>query len=259
MKVSAIVALSLLAISYVTYARPQSNAQYNGLVPPEINKFYNSLTAEDQDIVKDVLNNPGKFSTFDGLLEDLKGRSSFLYDKATSVISTFTSSLDGLGPEAKQFIDDLIERGRAVGMNISIDVLKDEVYKAFEKYKLLPPEARDELKNAFPVVTNVFGNPVFQMAFGMFFGVNLDNIPTTGSRVTVSPWVDPNDRDTGNNDNNPKAIGGGSIDNNKGGNGVADNTVTDGGDAPQDSGRAADDIEDEIVAVTAGPSRRQNH
>lgn len=75
------------------------------MIPKDARKFYNELSAEDKQVLQDVIENRGNFSTIDSLLDSIKSRSSILYDKANSVVKDFNDSLDSLGPEAKSFVD----------------------------------------------------------------------------------------------------------------------------------------------------------
>ena len=77
------------------------------MIPKDARKFYNELSAEDKNILQDVLSNRESFSTIDALLENLKSRSGILYEKASSIIREFNDSLDSLGPESKRFVDDV--------------------------------------------------------------------------------------------------------------------------------------------------------
>ncbi|KAE9551344.1 hypothetical protein FO519_005459 [Halicephalobus sp. NKZ332] len=149
------------------------NEKIEELIPKDARKFYNELSAEDKNVLQDVLEHKERFGTIDALLENLKSRSGILYEKASTIIRDFNDSLDSLGPEAKKFVDDLISRVRSLGTNIGVAQAKSEFHDAFEKFKQLDANSREELKNAFPIVSGVFQNPIFQSLLTMFLGVDL--------------------------------------------------------------------------------------
>uniref|UniRef100_A0AC34PUA9 Fatty-acid and retinol-binding protein 1 n=1 Tax=Panagrolaimus sp. JU765 TaxID=591449 RepID=A0AC34PUA9_9BILA len=173
--------------------RNNINSKVEELIPKDARKFYNELSSEDKEILKDVVENGQKFATVDALLDNIKTRSSILYDKANSIIKEFNDSLDSLGPEAKKFVDDLIAHIRQLSPSIGINQAKEELFAIIERFKKLDPTSREELKNAFPVVTGVFQNPIFQSLLSLALGINLDVIedatPDSGATVTIEPPI----------------------------------------------------------------------
>lgn len=77
------------------------------IIPKDARRFYNELSTEDKDVLQDVVENRSKYATTEALLDDIKGRSSVLYDKAMSLVTGFRESLDSLGPDARKFVDDV--------------------------------------------------------------------------------------------------------------------------------------------------------
>jgi hypothetical protein len=157
------------------------------LIPKDARRFYNELSSEDREVLQDVVQNGNKFPTTDALLDNIKGRSSILYDKAVRLIGGFREALDSLGPDARKFVDDTIDRLRNLGTNITIDKIKSEFLNAADRYQQLSADAREDLKNAFPMVAGVFQNPVFRGLTSMVFGVSLDDFNTNPNPVTLAP------------------------------------------------------------------------
>jgi TRAP-type C4-dicarboxylate transport system substrate-binding protein len=77
------------------------------LIPAEAKKFFNSLTAEDRNVLKDISNKSSQYSTVDDVLNELKTRSSTLYEKAVGVVKFFRDTLDSLSPSARKFVEDV--------------------------------------------------------------------------------------------------------------------------------------------------------
>jgi hypothetical protein len=185
--------LFILVITYVTSndiflnQKNSITSKIEEIIPKDARRFYNELSSEDKAVLEDVVKNGNKFETTDALLDNIKGRSSILYDKAVGLIGGFKESLDSLGAEARKFVDDTIDRLRELGTNITIDKIKSELLNAADRYQQLSADAREDLKNAFPIVAGAFQNPVFRSLASMVFGVSFDNFNTNPNPVTLAP------------------------------------------------------------------------
>lgn len=101
----------------------------------------------------------------------------------------------------------LIAHIRQLSPSIGINQAKEELFAIIERFKKLDPTSREELKNAFPVVTGVFQSnhlfilqkilddldPIFQSLLSLALGINLDVIedatPDSGATVTIEPPI----------------------------------------------------------------------
>lgn len=92
---------------------------FTDLVPPEVTTFYNELTEEDKQILKEIAGRHEEFQNEDQALEALKAKSEKLYNKvgdwwnwlkndpvfqAVELRNLVKGKIDALNPEAKEFV-----------------------------------------------------------------------------------------------------------------------------------------------------------
>jgi hypothetical protein len=124
------------------------------LLPSEVVDFYDGLTDEDKTVLQEIAAKHVTFENEDQALDALKEKSPKLYDKAAELRQLLKGKLDALNPEAKTFVNGVIERLKAVRPNggerpnlMEISRMADEV---LEQYRALPDDARESLKVNFP-------------------------------------------------------------------------------------------------------------
>ncbi|TKR67054.1 hypothetical protein L596_023264 [Steinernema carpocapsae] len=156
--------------------------QLGDVIPPETKKFYNSLTSEDKGVLEDVMTHISKFSNMTSLLDELKGRSLPLFNKATEFLNIFKGSYDELSDKAKLFIDQEIAQVRRIaGEPFSVSKIRDEVNGIIRRFKALDDDTEFELRNAFPTVSTVLYNPILQAIAGTVLGIGGGQSITDGS------------------------------------------------------------------------------
>uniref|UniRef100_A0A914EE56 Fatty-acid and retinol-binding protein 1 n=1 Tax=Acrobeloides nanus TaxID=290746 RepID=A0A914EE56_9BILA len=176
--------------------------QVQDLIPAEAKKFLNSLTAEDRNVLKDIANKSSQYSTVDDVLNELKTRSSTLYEKAVGVVKFFRDTLDSLSPSARKFVEDTIQQlhGFVRDGTINIEKIKSEINKIVQRYLALDDDTKDELKNAFPIVSTIVHNAIFQTMAQSLLGFG-----GGGNGGSSSPAQDiPSNDNLPSNDDLPK-------------------------------------------------------
>nr|AFI80890.1 fatty acid and retinol binding protein [Radopholus similis] len=169
--------LSLLAFLIPLFALALSGAipaidlnsipeEYRDLVPPEVTTFYNELTDEDKAVLKEIAGRHEEFQTEDQALEALKAKSEKLYNKAVELRNLVKGKIDALNPDAKAFVNAMIEKVKALrpkpGEKPNLEELRKQANEIIEKYKALSEEAKESLKSNFPKITGVIQNEKFQ-------------------------------------------------------------------------------------------------
>lgn len=76
-------------------------------MPDVVKNFYKDLTPEDKQILRSIAEGHAQYPNLDGALDALKGRSEKLYAKANEVRNFVKRKIDGLGPDAKAFVDEV--------------------------------------------------------------------------------------------------------------------------------------------------------
>nr|CAD2175410.1 unnamed protein product [Meloidogyne enterolobii] len=140
--------------------------EYKDLVPPEVTTFYNELTEDDKKILKEVAEKHSEYATDEDALNALKEKSEKLYTKANELRNLVKDRIGKLNPEAKTFVDTIIEKLKALrpkkDEKPNLTELRKEANEIVEKFKALSDEAKESLKTNFPKITGVIQNEKFQ-------------------------------------------------------------------------------------------------
>uniref|UniRef100_A0A914HSB8 Fatty-acid and retinol-binding protein 1 n=1 Tax=Globodera rostochiensis TaxID=31243 RepID=A0A914HSB8_GLORO len=140
--------------------------QYRELIPKEVIDFYNTLTAEDKQALKEVAERHEEFQTEEQAMEALKAKSEKLHSKAVELRNLVKEKIDKLVPDAKTFVTETIEKLKAMrpksGEKPNLEELRKGANDTIEKFKALSEEAKESLKANFPKITGVIQNEKFQ-------------------------------------------------------------------------------------------------
>jgi len=135
-------------------------------LPPEVTEFYNGLTDAEKNILKEIAANHAKYETEDQALNELKEKSDKLYNKAVELRQLLKTKLDALNPEAKEFIDSLVEQVKKLkpkgDEKPNLVEIRKKAAEIIEKYKALSDATKESLKSQFPKITSVIQNEKFQ-------------------------------------------------------------------------------------------------
>jgi len=163
--------VALLAVYVNANALPAFNfnqipEQFKDIVPEEVKTFYAELTEEDKTILKELAGKHATFENEDQALEALKEKSPKLYEKAKALHTLVKDKIDALNPEAKAFVNGIIEKLRALkpkgDEKPNLNKLREEANSIIDQYKALSEEAKENLKATFPKITGVIQNEKFQ-------------------------------------------------------------------------------------------------
>ena len=140
--------------------------EYRDMVPPEVKTFYDELTEEDKQVLKEIAGRHDEFKTDEDALNALKEKSEKLYTKASELRNLVKERIAKLTPEAKTFVDTIIEKMKALrpkkDEKPNLNELRKEANEIIEKFKALSDEAKESLKTNFPKITGVIQNEKFQ-------------------------------------------------------------------------------------------------
>jgi len=140
--------------------------EFKDFLPPEVTEFYNGLTDAEKNILKEIAANHAKYETEDQALNELKEKSDKLYNKAVELRQLLKTKLDALNPEAKEFIDSLVEQVKKLkpkgDEKPNLVEIRKKAAEIIEKYKALSDAAKESLKSQFPKITSVIQNEKFQ-------------------------------------------------------------------------------------------------
>lgn len=140
--------------------------EYRDLIPPEVTTFYNELTEEDKQILKEIAGRHEEFQTEDQALEALKAKSEKLYNKAVELRNMVKNKIDSLNPDAKEFVNRVIEQLKSLrpkpGDKPNLEELRKQANEIIEKFKALGEEAKESLKSNFPKISALVQNEKFQ-------------------------------------------------------------------------------------------------
>jgi Mg2+ and Co2+ transporter CorA len=140
--------------------------EFKDFLPNEVTAFYNELTEAEKNILKEIAANHAKYETEEQALEELKGKSEKLYNKAVELRQLLKEKLDALNPAAKAFIDGLVEEVKKLKPKgeekPNLVEIRKKAAEVIEKYKALPEDAKESLKSNFPKITGVIQNEKFQ-------------------------------------------------------------------------------------------------
>ncbi|WP_158702517.1 hypothetical protein [Kitasatospora sp. MMS16-BH015] len=135
--------------------------QDRGYLPPEVVAFYDGLTAEDKQILQELIGQLPSFQTEEQLLEYLQSRSQRLYDGAVGLRNLLKEKVDRLVPEAKDFVNGAVETIRSLvpksGECPSVPELVRNLREIVAKYRALSEEARASLQDNFPFIVALIG------------------------------------------------------------------------------------------------------
>ncbi|VDN07090.1 unnamed protein product [Thelazia callipaeda] len=136
--------------------------EYKEFAPQEVTNFYNDLTPEDKQILRELASNHASFANEDAVLQAFKEKSEKLYNKAIELRNFVKAKIDSLNTEAKTFVEEviakiqmLIPRGQ---QKFEIEKLKNAIQDIVAKYRLLTEETKEELKLTFPQTTKVISS-----------------------------------------------------------------------------------------------------
>jgi hypothetical protein len=140
--------------------------QFKEFVPEEVKKFYEELTDEDRVVIKEIAANHASYETEEQALEALKTKSAKLHEKAVALRKLVKDKIDSLKPEAKTFIESMIEKLKSLRPKgeekPNLEKLRAAANELIEKYKALSQEAKDNLKTTFPKTHAIVENEKFQ-------------------------------------------------------------------------------------------------
>lgn len=140
--------------------------QYQEFVPEEVKKFFANLTDEDKAVLKELAGKHAEFNTEDQVLEAVKAKSPSLYEKVTTLRTLVKGKIDALQPDAKAFVNSLIEKVRTMkpkgDEKPNLAKLREAANQVIEQYNALSEESKANLKASFPQITGVIQNEKFQ-------------------------------------------------------------------------------------------------
>ncbi|MEV0500771.1 hypothetical protein AB0I84_24645 [Streptomyces spectabilis] len=146
--------------------------EFKDFLPTEVTEFYDGLTEEDKDILKEIALRRDVFQTEEQALDYLKGRSEKLYAKAVELRTLLKTKLDALNPAAKAFLDSVVEELKRLGSDVNGSASPTELQVTatviVAKYKSLPEEAQESLKANFPKVASVLQSEQAQKLAGAY-------------------------------------------------------------------------------------------
>jgi hypothetical protein len=150
----------------------QMQEELNEIIPSEARNFYESLNDTDRKVLQNVLSKSSTYENVSQVLSDLKNGSKPLYDKAVGVVTGLRSTIASLGKSARQFVDDTAQQAKdALNGPYTLTKLRSEANAVIERYTALDEETKEELKNAFPMVSTIVYNNVFQTLAGGMLGI----------------------------------------------------------------------------------------
>nr|AQY10158.1 fatty-acid and retinol-binding protein [Aphelenchoides ritzemabosi] len=164
--------VSLFALFCLSYAATlplsihQVPEQLKEVVPEEVKKFYADLTEEDKTILKEVAANHASYENEDQAMEALKAKSEKLFNKATELRTLLKTKIDSLKPDAKAFVEGIINKVRALKPKgeekPDLKKIREVANEVIDSYKALGEESKQNLQETFPQITNVIKNEKFQ-------------------------------------------------------------------------------------------------
>uniref|UniRef100_A0A915CTT8 Uncharacterized protein n=1 Tax=Ditylenchus dipsaci TaxID=166011 RepID=A0A915CTT8_9BILA len=180
--------LLVLVVPSVTaqlYGHGVDFKQVEEIVPVEAKQFYESLTGEDKQVLQKVLSKSTSYTSVREVLADLRNGSTTLYDKTVGIVGQMRQTIASLSPSARAFVDETARQlNDALSSGFSIAQLKSEANEIVNRFRSLDAKAQKELKDAFPMVTTVVYNNVFQtLAVGL---LGIDGGPPQ-PQVTAAP------------------------------------------------------------------------
>lgn len=144
--------------------------EFKEMLPEEVTVFYNGLSEEEKGILKEIAANHAKFETEEQALNELKTKSERLYNKAVELRTLLNEKLAALVPEARQFIEKVVEEVKKLkpkgDEKPNLTELRKKANEVIEMYKALPEAAKESLKAQFPKITSVIQNEKFQKMAG---------------------------------------------------------------------------------------------
>jgi len=165
--VAASVAVSVVNAATIPVTLPAKiPEEFKGILPPEVSEFYDAMSEEEKQHIKEIAANHAQYETEEQALEALKLKSEKLYNKAVELRTLLKTKLEALNPAAKAFIDSVVEEVKALkpkgDEKPNLTEIRKKAQEIIEKYKALPEEAKDSLKGQFPKITSVIQNEKFQ-------------------------------------------------------------------------------------------------
>ncbi|GMR40106.1 hypothetical protein PMAYCL1PPCAC_10301, partial [Pristionchus mayeri] len=143
-------------------------------IPYKVNDFLNSLTDKEKEVLKKLVSNSLQYKTIQDALDKLKemgetmGISPLLHEKAVQIHKYLQDKVNGLGTEARTFIEEVLESARehhselAAGNSFTPEEVKIKIVSGVDKFKALSYEAKADLEKQFPITASIFKNEKFR-------------------------------------------------------------------------------------------------
>ncbi|MCD9904705.1 hypothetical protein LUR56_40560 [Streptomyces sp. MT29] len=133
------------------------------ILPLEASTFYLWLTNEDKAVLKEIASHAGDYANEDELLQALKEKSPRLYEKAVELRDLVKAKIDSLAPEAKTFVESVIEKVRSLkpkaDEELDPEKVREAVQATVEQFRALSAEAKSDLTRTFPILTSLIVLP----------------------------------------------------------------------------------------------------
>lgn len=127
------------------------------ILPLEASTFYLWLTEEDKAVLKEIASHAGDYANEDELLQALKEKSPRLHEKAVELRDLVKAKIDSLTPEAKTFVESVIEKVLSLKPKVDEELdpekVREAVQATVEQFRALSAEAKSDLTRAFPILT----------------------------------------------------------------------------------------------------------
>uniref|UniRef100_A0AC35TIQ8 Fatty-acid and retinol-binding protein 1 n=1 Tax=Rhabditophanes sp. KR3021 TaxID=114890 RepID=A0AC35TIQ8_9BILA len=146
------------------------------VIPQEAKQFYQGLTQSDKNVLTDLIHNLNNYTSSDDILADLKGKSSFLFDKASTFILSFKSIFGNLKEQSQDFVKECLQTAQSIfssGLNMSN--IRSQLGTIIHKYKVLNEETKTDLELAFPKIAAIYSNPIVKTILESVLGINFDD------------------------------------------------------------------------------------
>ncbi|MCE3030585.1 MULTISPECIES: hypothetical protein [unclassified Streptomyces] len=148
--------LSLVSLEGTEGSLPAALAN---VLPSEVTAFFLELTDEDKSVLKDLASKIQQFNNEDELLAALKEKSPKLYEKAVELRNLIKEKIDSLKPEAKAFVQSVIEKVRGlhpIGDEAPDPAkLRETVQEIVAQFNALSGEAKSDLAETFPKLASL--------------------------------------------------------------------------------------------------------
>ncbi|KAK5976157.1 hypothetical protein GCK32_000519, partial [Trichostrongylus colubriformis] len=157
-----VAALVCTAFGDHAYTIDDIPVEYKQLMPVEVKNFLSSLSVTDKAAIMELAKNCAKYNTEEEALAALKVKAPELGTKVEKLHAIFKAKIDSLGPEAKQYVKEVITIARKIhasiteGKKLTAADLKENTQKEIERYQALSEQAKEELQTQFHLVASFF-------------------------------------------------------------------------------------------------------